>query len=318
MTAAPAVAMTAVSMVLTLAVVVMWLGEAMPWPVALVVGLGLDGGWLATLAYDRRLAAQGDHSIPVTAIGWAFGAIATGVLVVHALTADGSAGAWLAVAWLPLAAKCLWLVHGLWERTALTPRALDEIREIQQEARDEAAVARARLRAQAATETTRLEAVTAAGARVARVQARTAERLSGAWSTLEAARQGEGTARALTCVVTPGVTGVTEARWELPVWGPVAPVPAIEAPALTDAELDRIVSEILASETPPPSYREMGPAVPGRRAQRLGDPPAGAGGASRPGRRWVLVSASPTSPPWRSASPGLTPGVELRPGPKIA
>ncbi|MFE4663187.1 protein spdB, partial [Streptomyces hydrogenans] len=52
-TAAPAVGMTVVSMVLTLAVVVMWLGGAMPWPIALVVGLGLDGGWLATLAYER-------------------------------------------------------------------------------------------------------------------------------------------------------------------------------------------------------------------------------------------------------------------------
>ncbi len=45
-TVLPAVAMTAVSMVLTLAVVVMWLGAAVPWPVALVVGLGIDGdGW---------------------------------------------------------------------------------------------------------------------------------------------------------------------------------------------------------------------------------------------------------------------------------
>jgi len=255
-TVGPAVLMTVVSMVLTLAVVVMWLGPAVGLPVALVVGLGIDGGWLATLAYERRLAAQGDHSRAVTVIGWCFGAVATAVLVAHALTADGSAGAWLAVAWLPLAAKCLWLVHGLWERTALTPAALEEIREIQQEARDEAAVARARLRAQAATETTRLEAVTAAGARVARVQARTAGRLAGAWSTLEAARQGDGTSRALTCV-TERVTPASQPSWELPVWGPVAPVPAIEAPALTDAELDRIVSEILASETPPPSYREM-------------------------------------------------------------
>ena len=226
-TALPAVVMTAVSMALTLAVVVMWLGAVMPWPVALVVGLGIDGGWLATLAYERRLAAQGDHSTAVTAVGWIFGAIATGVLVVHALTADGSAGAWLAVAWLPLAAKCLWLVHGLWECTALTPRALDEIREIQQEARDEAAVARARLRAQAATETTRLEAVTAAGARVARVQARTARRLAGAWSTLEAARQADGTARALTCV-TERVTPASQPSWELPVWGPVQPVPRVD------------------------------------------------------------------------------------------
>lgn len=260
LTAGPAVAMTIVSMVLTLAVVVMWLGESMPRAVALVVGLGLDGGWLATLAYERRLAAQGDHSRPVTAVGWVFGLAATGVLVGHALTVDGSAGAWLAVAWLPLAAKALWLVHGLWERTALTPAALDAIRGIQQTARDEAAVARARLRAEATTEETRLEAVTAAGARVARVQARTADRLSGAWSTLEAARQGDGTARALTCVtdrVTPGVTGVTAARWELPVWGPTEPVAAIEAaPALTDEELDRIVSELRHGEVPPLTYRE--------------------------------------------------------------
>jgi hypothetical protein len=176
-TVLPAVAMTAVSMVLTLAVVVMWLGAAVPWPVALVVGLGIDGGWLATLAYERHLAAQGDHNRAVTAVGWSFGLLAAGVLVAHALTVDHSAGAWLAVAWLPIAAKALWLVHSLWERTALTPLALNAIRGIQQEARDEAAVARARLRAEAATEETRLTAVTAAGARVARVQAQTAQTL---------------------------------------------------------------------------------------------------------------------------------------------
>ncbi|MEU3143779.1 MULTISPECIES: hypothetical protein [unclassified Streptomyces] len=258
-TVLPAVGMTAVSMVLTLAVVVMWLGTAMPWPVALVVGVGIDGGWLATLAYERRLAAQGDHSRAVTAVGWSFGLLATGVLVAHALTAEHSAGAWLAVAWLPLAAKALWLVHGLWERTALTPLALDSIRGIQQEARDEAAVARARLRAEAATEETRLTAVTEAGARVARVQARTAHTLSEAWSTLETARAGEETGRALTSVtsrVTPGVTP----RWELPVWGPTEPLTgrSLEAmPALTDEALDVVVDEIRHSEAPALSYREM-------------------------------------------------------------
>ncbi|MGW7627326.1 protein spdB [Streptomyces griseoincarnatus] len=258
-TVLPAVAMTAVSMVLTLAVVVMWLGTAVPWPVALVVGLGIDGGWLATLAYERRLAAQGDHSRVVTAVGWAFGFLAAGVLVAHALTADESAGAWLAVAWLPIAAKALWLVHAMWERTALTPVALDAIRGIQQEARDEAAVARARLRAEAATEETRLTAVTEAGARVARVQAKTAQALAGAWSTLETARAGEETGRALTSVtarVTPGVTP----RWELPVWGPSEPLAARSlesAPALTDEALDVIVDEIRTSETPALSYREM-------------------------------------------------------------
>lgn len=256
-TVLPAVAMTAVSMVLTLAVVVMWLSPVMPWLVALVVGLGIDGGWLATLAYERRLAAQGDHSRTVTAVGWGFGFIATGVLVAHALSED-SAGAWLAVAWLPVAAKALWLVHGLWERTALTPAALGSIRGIQQEARDEAAVARARLRAEAATEETRLTAVTQAGARVARVQADTAKALSRAWSTLETARNGEGTATALTSVTRPVTPGVTP-RWELPVWGPTDPVtPALEAaPALTDAALDALVDDIRTSETPALSYREM-------------------------------------------------------------
>ncbi|MEU2434471.1 protein spdB [Streptomyces sp. NPDC007861] len=256
-TVLPAVAMTAVSMVLTLAVVVMWLGTAVPWPIALVVGLGIDGGWLATLAYERRLAAQGDHNRTVTAVGWSFGLIATGVLVAHALTAEASAGAWLAVAWLPVAAKALWLVHGLWERTALTPAALGAIRGIQQEARDEAAVARARLRAEAVTEETRLTAVTEAGARVARVQARTADSLAGAWSTLEKARAGEDTGRALTSVthrVTPGVTP----RWELPVWGPSEPVAALESgPALTDDALDTVVDQMRTSEDPALSYREM-------------------------------------------------------------
>ncbi|NED15799.1 protein spdB [Streptomyces sp. SID9124] len=255
-TVLPAVAMTAVSMVLTLAVVVMWLSPVMPWLVALVVGLGIDGGWLATLAYERRLAAQGDHSPTVTAVGWGFGLIATGVLVAHAL-AEESAGAWLAVAWLPVAAKGLWLVHGLWERTALTPSALGSIRGIQQEARDEAAVARARLRAEAATEETRLTAVTQAGARVARVQADTAKTLSRAWSALETARNGEGTATALTSVTRP-VTPSVAPRWELPVWGPTDPVPALEpAPALTDAALDALVDDIRTSETPALSYREM-------------------------------------------------------------
>ncbi|ALU98546.1 hypothetical protein [Streptomyces globisporus] len=254
-TSGPAIAMTAVSMVLTVVVVVMWLSDSMHWGVALVVGLGLDGGWLATLAYERRLAAQGDHSTAITAVGWGFGAVATGVLVAHAL-GEESPGAWLAVSWLPIAAKALWLVHGLWERTALTPDALAEIQDIQQGARDEAAVARARLRAEAGTEETRLDAVTAAGARVARVQSEAARRLAGAWSELEATRQGDGTARALTCV-TERVTPASQPTWDLPVWGPVEPVPAIEAPALTDDDLDRIVSDLRHSETPPMSYRDL-------------------------------------------------------------
>ncbi|NUV75649.1 protein spdB, partial [Streptomyces fungicidicus] len=182
---------------------------------------------------------------------------ATGVLVAHAVTAETDTGAWLAVSWLPLAAKCLWLVHGLWERTALTATALDSIAGIQQEARDDAAVARARLRAEATTEATRLTAVTEAGARVARTQAKTAKRLSKAWSTLEKARADQEAGPALTSVtnrVTPGVTPL----WELPVWGPSEPVPALEsAPALSDEALANLVDQIRHSETPALSYREM-------------------------------------------------------------
>ncbi|MYT33018.1 MULTISPECIES: hypothetical protein [unclassified Streptomyces] len=258
-TVLPAVAMTAVSMVLTLAVVVMWLGTSVPWPVALVVGLGIDGGWLATLAYERRLAAQGDHNRAVTAVGWCFGLLAAGVLVAHALTAEESAGAWLAVAWLPIAAKALWLVHSLWERTALTPGALGAIRGIQQEARDDAAVARARLRAHATTEETRLTAVTAAGARVARVQAETAQTLSRAWSTLKTTRDDEETGPALTSVTTPVTPDVTP-RWELPIWGPTESVPTLTldaAPVLSDEALDALVDQIRHSEVPALSYREM-------------------------------------------------------------
>ena len=116
-------------------------------------------------------------SVPITVVGWGFGAVATGVLVIHAL-GETEPGPWLAVAWLPIAAKALWLVHGMWEATALTPDAIETIQEIQQEARDRAAVSRAKLRAQAGSEETRLEAVTEAGARVARVQAKTAELLA--------------------------------------------------------------------------------------------------------------------------------------------
>ncbi|GGX35097.1 hypothetical protein GCM10010321_58080 [Streptomyces chartreusis] len=120
-------------------------------------------------------------------------------------------------------------------------------------------MARARLRAEAGAEETRLTAVTGAGARVARVQARTAKTLAGAWSTLEETRQGENTGRALTSVTRPVTPGVT-ANWELPVWGPSEPtgLPALEAgPALTDAALDALVDEIRHSETPALSYREM-------------------------------------------------------------
>ena len=194
----------------------------------------------------------------MTVVGWSFGLIATGVLIAHALTVEANTSAWLAVAWLPLAAKALWLVHGLWERTALTPNALGAIRGIQQEARDEAAVARARLRAEAATEETRLTAVTQAGARVARVQAKTAQTLSRAWSTLETAREGEDTGTGADQRDEPRHT-----RRHTPLGPPglgahgAGPRASDAAPALTDAALDALVDEIRHSETPALSYREM-------------------------------------------------------------
>ena len=260
----PAMAMTVVSMALTLAVVTTWLGAVLPWPLALLIGAGLDGAWLATLAYERRLAAQGDHSNAVTGIGWGFGLVATGTLVAHALTsAEGGTAAWLAVSWLPLAAKALWLVHGLWERTALTPGAIREIRAVLQDSRDDAAVARARLRAQAVTEETRLEAVTVAGARVARVQARTAGRLAGAWAELENTRQGEETYAALTTVATPNPARA----WALPVWGPSEPLRRLEAVNTpVDTSVNGLRDEILRLAAEGTAQREI--------ARRLGCAPS--------------------------------------------
>src|SRR5690606_24851082 len=116
-----------------------------------------------------------------------------------------------------------------------------------------------RLRAEAATEETRLTAVTQAGARGARVQADTAKTLSRAWSTLETPRHRQATAAALTSVTRPVTPDVTPC-WELPVWGPTDPVhPALEvAPALTDEALDKVVDDLVRnSKTPALSYREM-------------------------------------------------------------
>ncbi|MQS18070.1 hypothetical protein F7Q99_39260 [Streptomyces kaniharaensis] len=56
--AAPALAVTVVSAVLTVAVVALWLNGVMPLALALVIGLGYDGAWLAALSYERRLAGR--------------------------------------------------------------------------------------------------------------------------------------------------------------------------------------------------------------------------------------------------------------------
>lgn len=262
LTSFPAVAMTAVSMALTLAVVMMWLGSHMPWGVALVVGLGLDGGWLAALSYERRLAKQGDRSIAVTAIAWAFGLVATGVLVFHALGESESAP-WLAVSWLPLAAKSLWLIDGMWQQTTLTDDAQKRIDSVLQNQRDAAAIARAELRAKTRIEKTRLSVVAECGTQVSRAQVRAARKLSAAWSELDAARQGDGSREALTSVAAPAAPVLHQTAapsWELPMWASIDELrnsnpEMIES--ITDEQLDAIVRTLRESDDPPLSFREM-------------------------------------------------------------
>lgn len=250
----PAVSVTAVSMVLTLAVVVMWLGAYVPWPLALVVGLGLDGGWLAVLAYERRMAAQGDHSTAVTGIGWGFGVVAAGILVAHALSTEGTA-AWLAVSWLPLAAKALWYVHGLWERTALTETALAQIRAVRQDARDKTAVARAQLAAQALAEETRLKALADAGVRVAEAQAAAASALSTAQQTL-----GEAVG-----------TSAAPAGWELPGLAPAAAPAALEAaPNTAEHAAENDVDQSNVIEMTRPNTGEHAPNIADLAREQVG------------------------------------------------
>lgn len=258
--AAPALAGTAASAVLTVAVVALWLGEVMPVYLAVLIGLGFDGAWLAALAYERRLAAQGDHDRRMTVVGLVFAAAATGMLVAHALTAGAGTAAWLAVSWLPLAAKGLWWLHGLWEATELSPAARTEIGRVLQDARDSAAIARASLNAQTTVERVRMQTLSATGATVAKVQARASKTLAKAWTELEDARSDSDRARALTCVAS-SATPAAAPRWELPVWTPVAALRPQAAGVLVDAEpgedLDSIVARLAAETDPPRSYRAM-------------------------------------------------------------
>lgn len=255
--AAPALAGTAASAVLTVAVVTLWLGPLIgPW-LAMLIGLGFDGAWLAALAYERRLAAQGDHDRRVTLVGWAFGLAATGLLVAHALTAGAGTAAWLAVSWLPIAAKALWWLHGLWEATELSPAARSEIGRVLQDARDSAAIARASLTAQTRVERVRMETLASAGATVAKVQAKASKTLAGAWSELEYARSDSDRAHALACVASPA-TPAAAPRWDIPAWTPVAALRPQAAGALDDAEdVDAIVARLATETDPPRSYRAM-------------------------------------------------------------
>ncbi|MFJ7250901.1 protein spdB [Kitasatospora sp. NPDC098652] len=214
--AAPAIAVTAVSAVLTVAVVALWLQGVMPLALALVIGLGYDGAWLAALAYERRLAGQGDHNGTVTALGWVFGALTTGMLVVHALTSPHTAG-WLAVAWLPLAAKTLWWLHSIWESTEISPKARAEIRRVLQDSRDTAAISRAVLSAQTHGERIRMDALSRTGAALAGAQAKTARALAEAWAELEEVSGEDDESSALQRIVAPA-----SPAWELPVWTPLS------------------------------------------------------------------------------------------------
>lgn len=232
------------------------------WWIGVLVALVIDGAWWTAGRYEARIRDTGADASLVTRLTWGIAGLSAVLLVVHAV-AEWSV-AWGAVAVLPLVSRTLAWIDSLWGASEVTPDALRTIREARQSARDEAAIARARLVAQAAAEAVRVETVTAAGARVARAQAAAAADLAGAWAELSAARQSESVAPALTCV-TAGVTGASHPgvapRWELPVWGEVSPLPAIPAgptePVMTDAELDAIVRLLWLSETPPLTYRQM-------------------------------------------------------------
>ncbi|MFF2696681.1 hypothetical protein ACFVRW_23635, partial [Bacillus subtilis] len=226
--AAPALVSTALSAVLTVAVVGLWLGTVMPLYLAVIIGLAFDAGWLSAQAYERRLAAQGDHDRRVTLIAWGFGLIATAMLVTHALTAASGTAAWLAVAWLPVGAKALWWLHSVWERSEISPRARAEITQVLQDSRDSAAIARASLNARTGVEVVRMTALSEAGARVAKAQSKSAARLSAAWSGLDTT--GEEHGRALEEVAAPPAP-----LWALPMWTPVAEIRP--APAGDQADL---------------------------------------------------------------------------------
>ncbi|MQS18054.1 protein spdB [Streptomyces kaniharaensis] len=252
--AAPALAVTVVSAVLTVAVVALWLNGVMPLALALVIGLGYDGAWLAALSYERRLAGQGDHNAKVTALGWMSGALTTGMLVVHALTSPHTAG-WLAVAWLPLAAKSLWWLHGVWESTEISPKAKSEIRRVLQDSRDNAAISRAVLNAQTHGERTRMDSLSRAGAAVAKAQSKAAERLSGAWQELAEVNGQEDQAPVLERLGAPAAPRLGSCRC-----GRRSPRSA--RPLFSPAETRRISAR---SPLPPRSAPRSRPAVPARR-----------------------------------------------------
>ncbi|MGC0319299.1 protein spdB [Kitasatospora acidiphila] len=243
--AAPALVTTLVSAVLTVAVIVLWLGSVMPVPLAAVIGAGFDAAWLAALAYERRLAGQGDHDRRVAALGWLFGVLATGVLVAHALTTAAPA-AWLAVSWLPLAAKSMWWLHGLWEATAISPRAQAQISRVLQESRDDTALSRAALLARTQAERVRMESLTRAGTTIARVQARSAGTLAGAWADLDEVGQDEEQVRALERVAAPAAA----LDWSLPAWTPISALRP-EAAALSAGDGAEVRPETDGDEVSP-------------------------------------------------------------------
>ncbi|MFJ6385895.1 protein spdB [Kitasatospora sp. NPDC092039] len=258
--AAPAVAATVLSAVLTVTVVGLWLGAVMPLFLAVVIGLGLDAVWLAAQAYDRRLAAQGDHDWRVTAVGWALAVVATGAQVAHALTSDHTA-AWLAVSWLPLASKILWWLHSVWERTELSPRARAEIGRLLQAERDESAVARAALRARTRADRVRMAAMAEAGADLARAQERAAGQLSGAWAALAEVPDPQEHAAVLERLA---AAPAESSAWEAPRWTPVAALRASASASAGDpAGLRPAAASAQATASPQASAPRPGaPAAP--------------------------------------------------------
>lgn len=260
-TSLPAIAMTLISMALTLGVAYEWLGAVMPHWLALVVGLGVDGAWWLAHVYERRMARQGDVPASVTAIGWLFGLVAVAILAAHAAS-QAHPTAWAVFSATPLLAKGLWIIDGKWEASRVSPAALAQITEIRQMERDQVAVAKAAMRSQTTMEATRLAVSADSAARITKAQAAAGLTVSGAWDQLFTLQQDEGVARALASVA--GVAAPRAAldaapaapTWEIPRWEATEQPSDTGNVVLTDSELDKALAEIRDSDIPPLSQRE--------------------------------------------------------------
>jgi hypothetical protein len=113
----------------------------------------------------------------------------------------------------------------------VSPKARAEISAVLQDARDNAAIARARLNAHTGIEVVRTRAVSAAGSNMAKAQSKAARVLAGARASLESTAQtDDGQHAALTAVAAP--------VWDLPAFTPLSEL----RPAQGAVRVERIAS----------------------------------------------------------------------------